>query len=114
MVSPAPIRVARRAVILYALLMRFTAEINPKHPRTKDLLAILPQWLDGLEVRSEIEPLDAEILATPLGSLKQEQQTDARWSGEAIGVLGWGLQRVPAPADFDPVDPNTVLPALGL
>jgi len=28
-------------------------------------------------------------------------------------VLGWALQRVAAPADFDPVDPNEVFTALG-
>jgi hypothetical protein len=114
MVPPAPIRVARRAVILYTLLMRFTAETNPTHPRAKEWLAILPQWLDRLDVRSEAEPRDVDILTTPLGELDQDQQTDARWSGEAAGVLGWALQRVAAPADFDPVDPNRVFPALGL
>jgi hypothetical protein len=113
MVSPAPIRVARRAVILYTLMMRFTAETNPTDPRAKDWLEILPQWLDRLEARSEIEPWDAEILATPLGELGRQQRTDARWGGEAVGVLGWALQRVAAPADFDPVDPNKVFPALG-
>src|SRR5262249_42555826 len=70
-------------------------------------------WLDRLEVGSEIEPRDTEILAAPLGELDGEHQADARWSGEATGVLGWALQRVAAPADFDPVDPNQVFPALG-
>src|SRR5262245_5460828 len=113
MVSPAPIRVARRAVILYTLMMRSTAETNPNHPRAKDWLEILPKWLDRLEVGSEVEPWDVEILTTPLGELDREQHADARWCGEATGVLGWALQRVAAPADFDPVDPNEVFRALG-
>jgi hypothetical protein len=113
MVPPAPSRVARRAVILYTLIMRFTAETNSNHPRAKDWTEILPQWLDELDVRSEVEPRDVEILTTPLGELDREQQTDARWCGEATGVLGWALQRVAAPADFDPVDPNKMFPALG-
>ena len=113
MVPPAPVRVARRAVILYSLMMRFTVESNPNHPRTKEWLEILPQWLERLDMGSEVEPWDIEILTTPLGQLDREQQADARWCGEAAGVLGWALERVAAPPDFDPVDPNEVFPALG-
>jgi hypothetical protein len=113
MASPTPVRVARRAVILYTLMMRFTVETNPNHPRAKEWLETLSQWLDRLDVRSEVEPWDAEVVATRLGQLDQAQQTDARWSGEATGVLGWALRRVAAPADFEPVDPNQVFPALG-
>jgi hypothetical protein len=113
MVSPAPIRVARRTFILYTLMMRYTVETNASHPRAKDWLEVLPQWLDTLQVGSEIEPHDTEILTAPLSELDGECQADARWSGEAAGVLGWALQRIGAPADFDPVDPNQVFPALG-
>jgi Domain of unknown function (DUF4272) len=113
MVPPAPVRAARRAVILYTLMMRFTVETNPNHPRTKEWLEVLPRWLDRLDVRSEVEPRDVEILTTPVGELDQAQQADAHWSGEAAAVLGWALRRVAAPADFDPVDPNQVFRALG-
>jgi hypothetical protein len=113
MVSPTPIRVARRAFILYTLMMRSTIETNASHSRAKEWYEVLPQWLDKLEIGSEIEPHDTEILTAPLGELDGELQADARWSGEATGVLGWALQRVAAPADFDPVDPNQVFPALG-
>src|SRR5262245_23340283 len=85
MVSPAPVRVARRAVLLYTLMMRSTVETNANHPRAIEWLEVLSQWLDRLEVRSEVEPYDAEILAAPLGELDQEQQASARWSGEAAG-----------------------------
>jgi hypothetical protein len=94
-------------------MMRFTAETNPNHPRAKVWTEIPPQCLDELDVRSEVEPRDVEILTTPLGELDREQQADARWCGEATGVLGWALKRVAAPVDFDPVDPNKVFPALG-
>src|SRR4051812_43502686 len=113
MVPPTPIRVARRSVILYTIMMRYTAESNPNHPRVKQWTEILPRWLDELDVRSEVEPRDVEIVNTPLGELDREQQTDARWSGEETGVLGWALQRVAAPADFVPVDPNIVFDSLG-
>jgi hypothetical protein len=92
--------------------MRFTAETNAHHPRANEWLKILPQWLDQSDVGSEVEPWDNEILKTPLGELDRAQQTDARWCGEAAGVLGWALQRVAAPADFEPVDPNQVFQAL--
>jgi hypothetical protein len=92
--------------------MRSTIETNPNHPKTKAWLEILPQWLDQLEATSEVEAWDREILTTPPGELDREQQADARWCGEATGVLGWALQRVAAPADFDPVDPNEVFRAL--
>jgi hypothetical protein len=91
MVPPAPSRVARRAIILYMLMMRFTFEANPNHPRSKEWTEFLPQWLDDLDLRSEVEPRDVEILDTPLGDLDREQQTDARWCGEATGVLWAGL-----------------------
>src|SRR5215510_3119137 len=106
MVPPTAIRVARRAVTLYTLTMRFTVETNANHPRSQEWLEILPRWLNQLEVGSEVDPRDLEILSAPLGELDRDQQTDARWCGEAAGVLGWALQRVDAPADFDPVDPN--------
>jgi hypothetical protein len=93
--------------------MRSTIETNPNHPKTKAWLEILPQWLDQLEATSEVEAWDREILTTPLRKLDREQQADARWCGEATGVLGWALQRVAPPSDFDPVDPNEVFRALG-
>jgi hypothetical protein len=96
------------------LEMRFTIETNSSHPRAKDWLNIFPQWLGQLDVRSEAQSWDVEILTTPLGELDEAQQTDARWSAEAAGVLGWALQRLAAPADFEPVDPNEIFPALGL
>jgi hypothetical protein len=105
--------VARRALILYTLMMRYTIETDASHPRAKEWYEILSQWLDRLEVGAEIEPHDAETLAAPLGELDGELQADARWSSEATRVLGWALQRVAAPDDFDPVDPNQVFPALG-
>jgi hypothetical protein len=113
MVSPAAIRVARRAFILYTLMMRYTVETNASHPRAREWLEVLSQWLDRLEVGSEMEPHDAAILAAALGKLDGELQADARWSGEAAGVLGWALGRVAVPADFDAVDPNQVFGALG-
>ena len=113
MLPPAPVRVARRAVILYTLMMRFTAETNANHPTAKAWLEVLSKWLDRLEMDSDVEPWDVEILTTPPGELDREQQTDARWCGEATGVLAWALERVPCPADFDPVDPNKVFDALG-
>jgi hypothetical protein len=94
-------------------MMRFTVETNPNHPRAREWLEVLSQWLDELDVGSEVEPWDAAIVATPLGELDRAQLTDARWSGEATGVLGWALQRVAAPAEFEPVHPQQVFPALG-
>ena len=95
MVPPAPNRVARRAMILYTLIMRFTFETNSNHPWAKGWTEFLPHWLDDLDLRSEVEPRDVEILTTPLGELDREQQTDARWCGEATGVLGWALNASP-------------------
>src|SRR6516165_8875692 len=103
MVFRTPDRVARRAFILYTLMMRYTVETNASHPRAKEWLEALSGWLDRLEVESEMEPQDATILTAPLGELDEQLQADARWSGEATGVLGWALHRVAAPADFDPV-----------
>ena len=113
MVPPAPIRVGRRAVILYTLVMRGTVEGHLNHPRAKDWVEILPHWLDRLEVGSEADPRDLEILTTPLGELDPAIRAEVQWYGEASAVLGWALQRVVAPADFDPVDPNEVFTALG-
>ncbi len=92
-------RVAARALVLAAVELRANVEANPSHPRSEELCPRALGWLESLDLGAEIEPLERDILETPLGSLRPEQRTDANWAREGAALLAWALGLVdPSPA----------------
>ena len=78
MVHPAPSRVARRAVILYMLMMRFTFETNPNHPRSKE-------WTEFLGIISFacLQPDGLWASASASGETTKKKEMKCKLTGAA-------------------------------
>jgi hypothetical protein len=61
------------------------------HPRTIELADRLLPWLDELGMGGELDPTERELLATPYGQLRREQQVDACCAGEGAAVFCWAI-----------------------
>lgn len=108
-------RIGARSLVLGALVLRATLEMNPGHPRSSGLVQASRAWLERAGVwETEVEPLEAAILEKPLGCLSDGQLMDCRWSGEDLAVTLWALRRVPMPAEWVPVDPTPMFDSIGL
>jgi hypothetical protein len=94
--APTAQRVARRALALTAVTARAILEQDwrsrhPKeHPRLLD-------WVQTMEIGSELEPDEWEVLQRPLGRLDQRQQINATRRLEGLVILAWALGRSPIP-----------------
>jgi hypothetical protein len=102
---PDPQRVARRAMILAALVCRCNSDHDPTNPDAVALWERLKQWLDGLDLGNEMEPAERDIIYAPLGSLAEPLRIRTTWQAEALGILAWALQRCPFPQHSQKIDP---------
>ena len=48
-------------------------------------------WAQSLELQSELEPLELEILQTEPGKLEQQETINAVWRFEGVAILAWAL-----------------------
>ena len=95
---PSPERVARRALVLSAVVCRSGIEGDSKDPNAEAFRRTVLDWLEKLELLSELEPNEAEFLKKPLGLLDRRQVMDASWRTEGLAVLTWALGRYDLPA----------------
>jgi hypothetical protein len=86
-----PQQIAKRAVILGAVSFRSSLEVTA-HPRVVEISGRLVPWLIEVGCESEVDPIERELLATPLGQLSDSQRSDARWAGEGAAVFCWMLK----------------------
>jgi hypothetical protein len=104
-VAPDAQRVARRALILSAIVCRSNSDHDPINPDAIALWNRLKAWIESLDVASEIEPAEKEIIYAPLGSLDRQKRDQAAWRAEGLGILAWALGRYPFPKYGKKVDP---------
>ena len=97
-------RVARRALILSAIVCRSNSDHDPTNPDAIDLWNRLKAWVESLDLASEIEPAEKEMIYAPLGSLDKRKGTRASWNAEGLGILAWALGRFPFPKYGEKVD----------
>ena len=88
--GPQPQRVAKRALILGAIAFRSSLEVT-NHPRVVEISQKLMPWLHELACEDELDPIERELLTTPLGQLNDSQRIDANWAGEAATFFCWTL-----------------------
>ena len=79
-------RVARRALILAAVVCRGAIEHGAGEAEAERLHTGIKEWLEELGLEPECEPTDLEILHTPLGGLTNGQVIDATWQAEGLAV----------------------------
>jgi hypothetical protein len=86
------------------MAFRSSLEVTPD-PRVGGISQKLLPWLIDLGCDHEIDPIEREEFATPLGQLSKSQRMDLRWAGEAAAVFCWMLRIGPplhetTPANF--------------
>jgi hypothetical protein len=106
-----PQQVARRALVLGAVAFRASLEVTD-HPRVVELSQRLLPWLTEVGCENELDPIEREELATPLGQLSDSQRGDVNWAGEQAAFFGWMLTRVAPLPDEGPTDQTGLLQAL--
>jgi tetratricopeptide (TPR) repeat protein len=109
-VAPSPQRVAARGLVLAAVIYRAHLEHDPE---AESLRAQLWNWIDALELGSELERDERQFLHTPLGHADPRTTTNALWRAEGLGVLTWALGRTTLPAYDEAMDDSPVVASLG-
>ena len=92
-VRPSPTRVARRALVLSAVVCRSGIEANAGDPEAEAFRGRILPWLESAGAALEAEPDELMVLRTPLGSLSVRQIDSqplldvpaARW-GECLSL----------------------------
>jgi hypothetical protein len=105
-------RVARRALILSAIVCRANSDHDPANPDAIALWNRLKTWMESLDVACEIEPAEKEMIYAPLGSLDKRKRIQAGWRAEGLGILAWALGRFPFPKYGEKVDPYELTDSL--
>src|SRR6516225_7291850 len=105
-----PQRVAKRALILGAIASRSSLEVTD-HPRVVEISQRLLPWLSEVGCEEELDPIERELLATPLGHLSESQKIDANWAGEAATFFCWTLKLVGPLEETSPAD-QSMLPSV--
>src|SRR6516164_6283290 len=89
-IARTPIQIAQRAVLMGSMTLRASLEVT-RHPRAVELTGQILPWLEQHGIGPELHPIEREVLATPYGQLRREQQTDASWSCEGAAVFCWAI-----------------------
>ena len=107
-------RVARRSLILSAVICRGSIENAPDRPDAEILRFRLLEWLTQLNLWDEVETSEEKMLHAPIGVLKPEDVIRATWYTEGLAILAWSLNYIKFPKHDHQVDPHIVTDALGL
>jgi len=86
-----PQQIAKRAIILGAIVVRFSFEVTSQPSAAELFQRILP-WLTEIGCGDEIDPIEREELETPIGQLSESQMIDVSWAGDAAAVFCWMLK----------------------
>lgn len=98
-----PQQVAKRALILGTIAFRASLEVT-EHPRVVEISERLLPWLSEVECQDELDPIERELLETPLGELSDSQALDANWAGEAATLFCWMLKLAGPIDETSPTD----------
>jgi hypothetical protein len=105
-------RVARRSLILAAVVCRGSIDSGAGQPEAESLRQRILDWLTGLNLWDEVEPGEREILYAPLGKLEAKQVIRTTWYAEGLAILAWALNRLGLPRHDEKVDPYAVTDSL--
>lgn len=111
---PTAEQVARRALILSAVVCRSSIDGGAGDPDAEALPPRIREWLKQGRLVDHLEPWESKLLESPLGELPQQQVFRATWAVEGLAVLGWALHRLEFPSHDELVDPFVTAEAVGL
>jgi hypothetical protein len=109
---PEPIDIARRALILSAVVCRATLESYTDAEYKRQTAKDIHDWFDQLELWPYLEPVEEEIIRARFGKLPTSSQINATWYVEGLAILAWALRRADFPPHDQKVDPIAVTNAL--
>jgi hypothetical protein len=104
--------VARRVLILSAIVCRSNIDHDPTNPDAIALWGRVKTWIESLDVAAEIEPAERDMIYALLGSLDNRKRIQATWHAEGLGILAWALGRFPLPKNDQKVDPYELTDSL--
>jgi len=120
---PSPLRVARRALVMAALVYRGFLEVG----RAREELGLpgdtpggeegrrqLLAFRAALDLQAEEEPLETLALETPVGALDRQRANALTWHGSALDAVAWALGRLPLPDLVEPAALPAAVRAVGL
>jgi Domain of unknown function (DUF4272) len=111
---PSPRRVAARALVLACVCGRGLIERHEGEEEMEKLQSLMLPWLDRLDIATELEDAERELLETPLGELFDQDKINAGWRSEGMVVLAWSLGKAALPGYQEECDPRAVADELGL
>jgi hypothetical protein len=97
-------RVARRSLVLAAVVCRGSIESNADQSEADSLHQRILEWLTRLALWDEVEPSEEKILHTPLGQLEPQDVIRATWYVEGLAILAWALKQGEFPRHDQQVD----------
>jgi len=105
-------RVARRSLVLAAVVCRASIERGVGDPDAESLYGRILVWLTGLNLWDEVEPSEETMLRAPLGLLESRDVIQAGWYVEGLAVLAWALNLFEFPSQGEQVDSYIVTDSL--
>lgn len=106
---PSSDRVAKRALVMSAVIHRAFMEPRSEEPEVQTECQNIITWLKHLNIQDELEVEEREILNTPPGKLSDRQVINSTWRSEGLAVLAWALNCFDLPAYDEMVDPQAVV-----
>jgi len=110
--SPDANRVARRSLVLAAVVCRGSIDDHSDQSEAEALRTRVLEWLTKLALWDEVEPSEEKILHTPIGQLEQKDVNRAIWYVEGLAVLAWALHKYEFPRHDQLVIPHEVAEAV--
>lgn len=105
-------QVARRSLILSAVICRCSLESGAADPDAKSVHLRVLDWLTALNLWEEAEPSEAAMLCAPLGALDAGVVLQSGWYVEGLAVLAWALNLTGFPKHDEQADIYAVADAV--
>lgn len=101
-------RVARRALILSAVVCRGSIDSSAGQPEAESLHKRILDWLTTLSLWDDVELREERALRAALGTLDEKEVIRITWYAEGLAVLAWALNRLDLPQHDEKVDAYAV------
>jgi hypothetical protein len=111
---PSAQRVVSRAMALAIVCFRAEVEQMERAETDDELHLCLVDWVDQLDLPSELEQPELEFIASPLGKADEGASVASSWRVEGLAVLAWALKQFDLPPFDRQLDPAEVRAALGM
>jgi hypothetical protein len=109
---PSPVAVARRALILSAVVCRANLERYTDEAYRRQAAEDIREWFDELELWPYLEPREKKIVRADFGTLPRHLEIGGTWYVEGLAILAWALRCGDFPAHDRKVDAIAVTDAL--